>query len=306
MNISSADSIQEISNVKLIYIGASGFIGRYVMRHASTDNIEILGTRFNSPSRRLVRFDLQEDRITQCIPECFKTYKNNSFAVIGAGISAIDLCAKEPERTASINVTKTIQLIDDLASLNITPVYLSTSYIFDGKSGPYNEASRTAPLCEYGRQKAEVERYLSKKHPEALILRFDKVVGDTPGEHHLFSEWLQLAKSNKPISCICGQMMSPTFVTDVAQAIVTACRQSLNGIYHVSNNEFVSRAELARLFLSITGLTTDVIEKPMEAFGFLESRPLNTCLVSSQFMNKSGMQFTKLREGLASFAKQIH
>lgn len=48
-------------------------------------------------------------------------------------------------------------------------IYISTDYVFDGKSPPYAETAQTNPLNEYGRQKLAGEKVTLEKCPGKFL-----------------------------------------------------------------------------------------------------------------------------------------
>jgi len=44
------------------------------------------------------------------------------------------------------------------AAVNATVLYISTDYVFDGTSAPYDEDNQTNPLNDYGLSKLEGEK----------------------------------------------------------------------------------------------------------------------------------------------------
>jgi dTDP-4-dehydrorhamnose reductase len=301
--------------MKFLIIGATGFIGKHTLAYIKSQAYEFAGTQPPSepPVRGLIRFDLAKNKITDCVKHDFFKKGNNKksrndepiFGIILAAISKIDTCFKEKALSRAVNVENTIRLIKELDALGVIPVFPSSTSVFDGKAGNYDEESPTNPLCEYGRQKLEMENFILKNYPQAIVLRFDKVVGDTYPENSLFSEWYGLIKENKPIVCIKDNAMSPTYVRDVAKAIVLACEKRLAGLYHIANPEPFTREELARRFAKALNAKAETIVKPIQDFSFLEPRPLKTYLDSTKFIKATGMKFTPMQAVFEAFAKNV-
>jgi len=287
--------------MRFLVIGASGFVGRHVLQHCQSAGYPVIGTESASKHSHLVKFDLQQDRIGDCLTPSFVAAGGRAFAVICAGIHQVDRCVRERELSQFVNVTNTIQLLWDLETLGITPVFFSSGFVFDGSAGNYSEEAAPSPINEYGRQKVVVEKFIRDKLPNALVVRLDKVIGDDPLESHLFTEWQAATIQHRPVVCIQGQVFSPTLVSDVARAILLGCERGLSGVYNVANPEFFSRIDLAREFLRTVGGQVDPIERPQESLGFADLRPLKTYLDPSKFSNATGMRFTPVREAIQRF-----
>ena len=288
--------------MKFLVVGASGFIGGHILNYIKQAGYEVAGTQCQSNQDVLIKFDLEKDSIEESVgPSFFKTHKK-VFVIICASLNQMDRCLIEKELSYKINVERTTQLVRDIAKYQAIPVFLSTSAVYNGELGYYNEQSVHDPINEYGRQKEAMEQFLLKDVPRAFILRLDKIVSDDTSGKNLFSEWYQKIRQNQPIICI-EQLFSPTFVKDIAEAIIKAAQCRLSGAYNVVNPEFFTRVDLAKQFIAAVGKETDVILKSHEEFNFADRRIKYSYLDSTKFRKETGMQFTSMREVFTSFLK---
>ncbi len=287
--------------MKFLIIGTSGFVGRHVYDYVRSVGQEAMGTQSTSHDPELITFDLSRHRIKDCVPTSFLESDEEIFGVICIKFGLMDRYARELELSNKIEVKNMTLLIEDLVSIGIKPVYLATSYVFDGSAGYYPDDFPHSPISEYGRQKAKVEKYIKNSSKDILALRLDKIVGDNPSDAQLFSEWYQWMSESRSITCIKGQILSPTFAGDIAKGIYLGCKNGLSGIYNLANPEFFLRDELARQFALALGRKAQIISKPQAEFDFVEPRPLKSYLDSSRFIKATGMQFTSMREVFNTF-----
>lgn len=195
--------------MKFLVVGASGFVGRNLLAHVQSRGFAAVGTQSRPRQTGLVTFDLLRHRIRECVDRSFFQGAEPVQAVISAVISNMDLCLTDRAMAHAVNVEKTIQLIDDLTELNAKVTFFSTCFVFDGKTGYYNEAAPCSPANEYGRHKAEVEEYLRRFVPGAFVARMDKIVGDNPCDHQLLAHWHNCLRQHQPIICLEGSLLSP-------------------------------------------------------------------------------------------------
>ena len=290
--------------MKLLVVGASGFVGRHTLSYARSLGCEVAGTQSRAARPDLISCDLRRHRIADCVEASFLGGDEPVFGVICATFGQMDRCFLHRQAAHEVNVEQTVRLIKDFQALGVKPVFLSSSFVFDGETGSYDEESPRSPISEYGRHKVEVERFIEDHAPGALVLRLDKVVGDDPLEFHLFSEWYRWIKEGRPITCIRDQFFAPTFVGDVAEAIVVGCRKGLAGFYHVASSQFFKRDDLAREFVAALGQKARILSKPQEEFGFLDRRPMKSYLNSNKFVAATAMRFTSMPEVFDSFLKK--
>jgi dTDP-4-dehydrorhamnose reductase len=291
--------------MRFLIVGASGLVGRHLFRQCRAAGHATLGTQCRTHMPGLETFDLAQERIGDCLRRSPLPGDGPAVAVVCAGISQIDRCLRERELCYRVNVTNTMRLLEDASALGFRPVFLSTGFIFEGTAGHYAEEAPPGPINEYGRQKLAVEEFISRESPGALVVRLDKVIGDDPGEAHLFTEWYRAAAEGGAVVCIAGQEFSPTLVGDIAQAILLASERGLRGVYHVANPECCSREELARQFLRCLGKPSRVETRTQESLGFADLRPLKTCLDGTKFTKATGMQFTTAQEAIHGFLARL-
>jgi dTDP-4-dehydrorhamnose reductase len=290
--------------MKFLIIGASGFIGRNVLAHVRELGHEAVGTQSQPREPGLVTFNLLHDRIVDCVGRRFFAESGRICVIICAVVSNMDQCLLDRETSHRINVGQIIQLIEDVRAFDAKIVFLSSCFVFDGTIGYYNEDHSVSPVNEYARHKVEVEQYLQKSVPTALITRLEKIVGDCPKERQMFAQWYQLLQAGEPIVCIEGSLLSPTYVGDVARAFLLGCDQDLAGVYHVSNSEFFYRDELARQFCYAMGHAPNVITRPLREFNFPDKRALKSYLDGSRFAEVTGLRFTPMRQVFRAFRQK--
>ena len=289
--------------MRFLIIGASGFIGSHILTYAKAMGLEVVGTQNKSNQTGLITFDLLKHQIEDCVDISFFQTSQKVFVVICAALSQIDRCRIEKDVSYKINVENTIRLGQDLSKLGSIPVFISTSAVYDGRLGYFNEESPHAPICEYGRHKEAVEQFFLDEIPESIILRLDKIVADDPDGNHLFADWYNRIQKNLPIICI-DQLFSPTFVKDVAKAIILACQLGLSGAYNMANSEFFTRVDLAEQFVFAMGEESDIVLKPQEEFNFADPRLKKSYLDSAKFIADTRMRFTSMRQTFNSFLLQ--
>jgi len=290
--------------VKFLVIGGSGFIGSHVMHELEHSGHEVIGTASRPGVHGLLKLDLLRDRLQDAIPRRF--FDKESPVIVFAAVQGnMDQCFSHQEASRLVNVTKPIALIRDAVKLGGRVVFLSTGHVFDGATGNRREEEQVNPVNQYARQKFEVEQFLQKELPHALIARMDKVVGETLRYRHLLSEWWNLASNRQPIICVEGMEVSPTSVMDIARGLRCAAELRLSGTYHLAGPDRLTRAELARRFCASGDLDADVLEKPLEEFGFLDARAIKSSLNGEKFSSASGLRFSSADQILERFFKNI-
>jgi dTDP-4-dehydrorhamnose reductase len=268
---------------RFLLIGSGGFIGSHLYRSLQGKH-PVLGTRSAS-------FDLARDRILDQLPPDWRDADGPKFAVLSAAVVPMDRCRTEESHARAVMVDGTRRCAADLADAGFTPVFLSTSYVFDGARGGYTESDAPAPLGRYGALKLEMERWLLSELPQSLVLRLDKTAAADLRPGHALTDWARAVRAGEEIRCIRDQVFGLTLVDDVARILVRASGEGLRGLWHLANPEPRSRAAIVRSLADAMGLDARIVELPMDAFGFPEARPMSSWLDSRRILDRLGECF---------------
>jgi dTDP-4-dehydrorhamnose reductase len=291
--------------VKFLVVGGSGFLGRHLRAEIARRGYAVVGTTTRpNPPPGLVRFDLSTDRIAAAVPRPFFS-GGPVRVVVAACVTPMDRCRTERDYAYRVNVIGMVRLIEDVTALGARVAFVSSSYVFDGLTTSATEDRPHSPTSAYGEHKSAIDRYVAREHPDSLVVRLDKAVGDDPAERHLFSEWWDTVGAGRPVACIAGQVFTPTLVDDAARGIVAACELGLRGVYHLAAPEVFARDQLARQFFRVMGVPAVVVARPQFEFGFADPRPQNSTLDSSRFAAATGLRFTPLATVMERFRARV-
>jgi dTDP-4-dehydrorhamnose reductase len=262
---------------KAAVIGASGYVGRYLLARLGA---RAVGTYAARPVLGLTPFNIASDSLAD-LEKAADEPLTHVFLV--GGVANPERCAREPRETRTINVDGVIRLAGEAMQAGIIPVYLSTDYVFRGDTGGYREIDPKAPTTEYGRQKAEVEAWLAASDQPFLLTRLSKVVGFEADIHSIIGQWCVEIKADKPIRAASDQIFSPAFAADIARAVIDLADAGQTGAWHVAGPEPVSRYDLARTLADEIEKVTPAVRIDLSPCGlndiaFAETRPLRTWL----------------------------
>ena len=102
---------------------------------------------------------------------------NAEFYLILAAQTNPNLCETNPLESYKINVIKTKELIDLISKKGGRVIYPSSNLVFSHDQPLYQCNSHLNPLGQYGKQKAEMERWIMNEHAKSghIVLRMTKV-----------------------------------------------------------------------------------------------------------------------------------
>ncbi|MFQ5767306.1 MAG: SDR family oxidoreductase [Acidobacteriota bacterium] len=210
---------------------------------------------------------------------------------IAAGLTHVDACQQTPQEALAVNRDGPAAVARAASRVGARTVYYSTDYLFDGRSGPYDETAQPAPLSVYGRSKLAGEEAVLKADPEALILRTAVVFGpETQGKNFAYQMARRLrTEASVPIPQ--DQFSSPTYNRDLAAASLALVKTGAAGIFNVAGPEVMDRAALALRLARSSGLPEDaILPVPTASLPGAAYRPL-----------RCGLVIAKLKAALPAF-----
>jgi dTDP-4-dehydrorhamnose reductase len=159
----------------------------------------------------------------------------------------------------------------------------SSDLVFDGTLGrPYVESDPVAPLNVYGRSKADAERRVLDSDPQALVIRTSAFFGPWD-EHNFVTQALDALGNGRPFAAAADTTVTPTYVPDLVNATLDLLIDRECGIWHLTNGEAMTWAELARRACALAGIDAAGLEaRPSADFGLAAARPGSSAMTSER------------------------
>ncbi|WP_299282385.1 dTDP-4-dehydrorhamnose reductase [Thermoflexus sp.] len=227
--------------MRVLLTGGTGMLGRAIREvWGSQPGIELL-----APPR--VELDLADP------PQIFEAVSRIRPEVIlhAAAIADVDRCEANPDLAFRVNTVGTACLAAAAQMSGATLIFISTDYVFDGTKGtPYTEFDRPNPINVYGWSKLQAEEYVRTLCPRHFVVRTAWLFA--PWGQHFVTHTVERIRKGEPVGGI-AQVGSPTFVLDLAQALLRLLEYPAYGLYHIANHGAVSRYEMARTILAMLG-----------------------------------------------------
>lgn len=280
----------------LLVIGASGFIGNKLYNYFKSKGLEVKGTyyskTFEGAERDGIYLDLSNPDFLSILD--LKDLTHISFC---NGVTDIDECKINRHSSHKINVTNTIKLLEGFRHTHVVPIYLSTDMVYSGTQKNFTESDIPAPPTEYGKQKVEVENYITTQFSKYIILRLSKVYGIEKGDQTLFTSWLDSLMGHKTIFSAADIFLSPIYVMDVVHALDGFVTGKHYGIFNLGGQETATRYEFSQRLAKFFKYDPSLIEKKsINDFKFIEPRPIYSSLSSSKTIEATGIKLTPLED----------
>lgn len=169
-----------------------------------------------------------------------------------AAMTNVDGCAKDPALAYRVNGMGTQNLVLAAADVGAEFMYVSTNEVFAGDADvPYYEWAPRAPINAYGRSKLAGEWYTQNLLTRFYIVRtaWLYAVNGRNFPHRI----IELADERGALRVVEDEVGNPTYVNDLADAIVALLETHAYGIYHLVNEGAASRLDFARALMRHSG-----------------------------------------------------
>ena len=223
------------------------------------------------------------------------------------GMTDVEACEEQPDLAHRVNSRGPAALAAYAHTLQIPFVYLSTEYIFDGHSGPYQEDDEPNPINVYGRSKLAGERAVLNSHPTALVLRTTVVYGPDPRRRNFLYSLLSALRAERTFRVPADQISTPTYNQDLARVAGELVGRRAEGVLHVCGPELLSRYDFAHAAASALGLDVRLLEAVSTArLGQRAARPLSAGLLTCRLQRLFPVsRMLRLEQALADCTSEL-
>jgi dTDP-4-dehydrorhamnose reductase len=206
------------------------------------------------------------------------------WAVINAaGYVNVDRAEHEPERCWRDNVLGPITVATECRRRNLRFITISSDLVFDGRHDrPYLESDSPAPICVYGSSKAEAEARVRELDDTALIVR-TAAFFDPWEDRNFVAGALEALGQPRALRAAGDLVVSPTYVPELADALLDLAIDGERGIWHLCNEGALSWAALARWAAVAAGLDPALVHAvPAAELELVAPRPAFSALASER------------------------
>lgn len=252
---------------KVLITGANGLLGQTLVSYMSKD-AAFKVFALSKGECRILSYSTEE--FTYCSADITDKERleklllkiKPDIIIHTAAMTQIDECEQNKELCAKVNIEGTQNLLDIAEKIEAHFIFLSTDFVFDGLNGPYDEKDIPNPISYYGHTKLIGEHLVQMRHIPWTIVRTVLVYGYHSGmrRNNIVSWVVRSLKNQETIQVVHDQFRTPTFVGDLARAIMAIAHGQKTGIYHISGSQMCSVLEFAYTIADVWGLSKTFIE----------------------------------------------
>ncbi len=249
--------------MRVLVTGASGQLGRKVVEVLAQAGHEVRGLAHGKP-----RPGQDAGEITD--PESLRPFfaaPAPEAVVHAAALRDPDLCEQDPYLAKKVNIEGTKNVLELADGAGARLLFISSDYVFDGKTPPYREESRVNPVNYYGRTKVEGEEAVLKDRAKGhAVLRLPLLYNqDDPKRPSFLKKILDALRAGQPVKLDHRRPRHPTLVDDAARVIRLILEEKLAGVFHFGGAERMTNYEAARRVGEILSLPAGHVAPDREA-----------------------------------------
>ena len=290
-------------NKRLLVTGASGLLGNKIVALAESDYL-VTPTDITEPLHpNAVKADITD---SDGVSHLFRKL-GPDIVIHTASETNVDKCETEKERAWKINVEGTRNIAEACQKTNAKLICISTDYVFDGEKGFYDEEDKPNPINYYGLTKLEGEKQVTRHCKNYAILRTSVLYGRHPWKQD-FATWIiNKLKQNQEITVVDDHYNTPTLADNLAKMALEVGARDLQGIFHASGCERISRYEFARRIAKTFDLETGLIKpiKMRELTAWIAKRPKDSSLSTEKVRKQLKIKPLNINEGLSKLKQEM-
>ena len=184
-------------------------------------------------------------------------------------------------------------------------LYISTDYVFDGKSPPYTHESLPNPLNDYGLSKLDGEKAVLAENPDNLVLRIPILYGDVTylDESAITTLFKKLTDpTQKAAEMSDYEIRRPSHVSDIASIIhdlitMWSTQGIPNGIYQWCGSEAMTKYDMIKCMAEVFDLDHSHIKGIKEPSPGA-ARPYDTTMDTSRLLDLGIQHHTPFKVGI--------
>ena len=296
---------------KIIGTGLSGLVGSRL--------VELLQKKFE-----FVDFSLDSGvDITKLssLKKAFLKYLDCEAIIHLAAFTDVSEAAKQEEDKKGlcyqINVVGTQNIANLCQEYGKYIIHISTDNVFNGKKRtPYTEEDQPQPIEWYGETKYLAEEAVKKTKNPWLIVRiaFPFKAKSSPKKLEpkpkldLTRKIIERIKIGQKIKMFTDQVITSTFIDDIAKAMDTFFKKKPTGIYHVVGSDFITPYNLALKICKVFNLDETKVKKTsLREYQKIDPRPRQrySCLSNKKLEKNLGIKMSNLDQAFRKIKTQL-
>jgi dTDP-4-dehydrorhamnose reductase len=116
---------------------------------------------------------------------------------------------------------------------------------------------------------------------------------------------LKISESKSELNVVSDQIGSPTYTVDLSKLVIDMIQTDKYGVYHATNEGFVSWADFAREIFKVANKNVKVYDVTTEEYNAKAKRPKNSRLDKSKLIENGFCKLPTWQDALNRFLKEL-
>ena len=245
--------------MKALITGANGMLGQDLAPLLQDNGWDVIETDIE-------QLDITDKKSVESVLD----ETNPDFVFHCAAYTNVEKAETDKDAAYLVNQTGAENIAKACKKRNITLVYISTDYVFDGEKGTrYEENDSVNPINTYGKSKLAGELAIKQSCEKFYIVRTSWLYGI----HGMnFVEKILAQEGKSEISVVDDEISAPTWTVELAEKLVNI-RDYPYGTYHFCGGTPISRYNFAKKIFELASVKTKVIPCKSSQFKTAAARP---------------------------------
>lgn len=286
-------------DMKILITGAKGQLGYDCVRELNERGYKnVLGIDIE-------QLDLTDEAK---VYDYIASYKP-SVVMHNAAWTQVDKAEENQAKVYEINALATKYIAEACKRIDSKMVYISTDYVFNGLGdNPFEINDPKEGLSTYGRTKSQGEDFVKEILDKYFIVRISWVFGKNG--NNFVKTMLRLADMGKAeLNVVSDQIGSVTYTYDLSKLLCDMIETNKFGIYHATNEGYLSWAEFAEEIFKLTNKNVKVnyvtTEQYLKMVPQQAKRPLNSRMSKVSLDAAGFKRLPDWKDALKRYLKEI-
>ena len=247
--------------MRVLIIGASGFIGHYLRRRLLQKSGFDVTSTYNSRAPKDIDQSWYPLEITDHhrLDQIFQEVRPE-VVVLLAAIADVKTCEMGPERATEVNVDGARQVARLCKQHHARLIFLSSEYVFRGDRGNYHEDDSPDPNTHYGRTKWEAELAVAEEASQWSIVRTSLVYGwPITGRQNLATVIIDRLKNGESYEGDTGTYRTPIYVEHLTEGIMQLVANYHHGTFHFAGTDWMNMYQFGRAVAEVFDLDSSLV-----------------------------------------------
>ena len=222
-----------------------------------------------------------------------------------AGLTSVERCEADPSLAQHVNVELAGNVAAATHHLGLQLVHISTDHLFSGEQAFVDEKEPVAPRNVYARTKAAGEMAVLAANPTALVIRTNFYAWGTSYRPSFSDYIIGSLRAGRPITLFEDVHYTPILVEPLVHAVHEMVEQQVTGIFHVTGDDRISKADFGNMIAERFGLDAGLIRiGRLSDTPVLVRRPYDMSLSNAAVRSVLGRSLGGSREQIARLWEQ--